>query len=317
MHVGLAGVLVERNDLAGAARQLSVSDELGDLNGLPQNAYRSRVVAARLRAAEGDLDEALRLIDEADDVYVGDFAPNVSPVPAVRARLRIRRAELAAAHEWADERELSTADAPSYLREYEHLTFVRVLIALQRTDRPVHDIEGALALLDRLLVAAELGGRGGSVVEIVMLQAQAFDARGDSAAALSALRRAVGLAAPEGYVRLFADEGATMAALLQRLNKQRDAPAYVSRLIAAMATRAPRRSSQQLVDPLSDRELDVLRLLGGDLGGPDIARQLSVSLNTLRTHTKNIYTKLGVTSRREAVRKAREFDLIAGGHHPS
>ena len=317
MHVGLAGVLVERNDLAGAARHLSISHDLGDHNGLPQNAYRWRVVTSRLRAAEGDLDEALRLLDEADDVYVGDFSPNVQPVPAVRARLRIRRAELADAQEWVDERGLSTGDAPSYLSEYEHLTLVRLLIALQRTDRGSHDIDDALVLLDRLLAAAELGGRSGSVIEIVMLQAEANDARGESSTALSALRRAVNLAQPEGYVRLFADQGAAMAALLKELRTQRDAPSSVSQLLAATATRAPRVSSQHLVDPLSDRELDVLRLLGGDLGGPDIARQLSVSLNTVRTHTKNIYAKLGVTSRRQAVRKARELNLIAGGQHPS
>jgi LuxR family maltose regulon positive regulatory protein len=229
----------------------------------------------------------------------------------------MRRAELSDAQEWADERGLSAGEAPSYLREYEHLTLARLLIALQRTTPDSRDIVGVLALLDRLLAAAELGGRSGSVIEIVMLQAEAHDARADSAAALSALRRAVSLAQPEGYVRLFADEGATMAALLKELRKQRDAPSYVSQLLAAMATRTTRVSSQQLVDPLSDRELDVLRLLGGDLGGPDIARQLSVSLNTVRTHTKNIYAKLGVTSRRQAVRKARELNLIAGGQHPS
>jgi DNA-binding CsgD family transcriptional regulator len=135
---------------------------------------------------------------------------------------------------------------------------------------------------------------------------------------IAALHRAVTLAQPEGYVRLFTDEGPPTAALLKALRKQPAAPAYVNGLIAATTTTAARASlPQELVEPLSERELDVLRLLGGDLGGPDIARRLSVSLNTVRTHTKNIYAKLGVTSRRDAVRQARELNLIPGGQRHS
>jgi len=123
-------------------------------------------------------------------------------------------------------------------------------------------------------------------------------------------------------VRLFADEGPPMAALLKALpkgwgaggGKGRPAAAgHVRRLLAA-ATRTAQRPAapQPLLEPLSERELDVLRLLGTDLDGPDIARELSVSLNTMRTHTRNIYAKLGVTSRRAAVRRAHELDLLAG-----
>ena len=316
MHVGLAGVLLERNDLRAARENLTTSRHLGEHNGLPQNPYRWRVVMARLRQAEGDLDDALALLDEADHVYAGDYAPNVAPVPAVRARLRLRRGELAQAEEWARDRQLSPADEPTYLSEYEHLTLARVLIARHRTDPDAREHRNALALLDRLLAAAERGGRGASVIEILILQALAHQAGGDAAAALAALAaldRAVTRAQPEGYVRLFADEGTPMGALLKALKKQTAAPAYVRRLLAATTGSNTRASTpQQLVQPLSERELDVLRLLGGDLGGPEIARELSVSLNTLRTHTKNIYAKLAVTSRRAAVRQARDLNLIPG-----
>jgi LuxR family maltose regulon positive regulatory protein len=312
MHIGLAGVLLERNDITGAIEHLSTNQQLGEHNGLPQNAYRWRVVMARLRAAEGDLDAALALLDEAERVYVGDFAPNVQPVAAVRGRLQIRRNELAHAQGWARERQLSFEDEPSYLREYEHLTLARLLIAQHRAQPHASDVAQALSLLDRLLAAAEHGERGAIVIESLMLQALAHDAAGNARAAHAAVHRAVTLAEPEGYVRLFIDEGAPMTVLLKALRKPSTAPAYVNRLIAASTT-AARPASQPLIDPLSERELDVLRLLGGDLGGPDIARQLSVSLNTVRTHTKNIYAKLGVTSRREAVRQARDLNLIPGG----
>src|SRR6266516_871099 len=316
MHVGMAGVLLERNDLTAAREHLATSQRLGEYNGLPQNPYRWRVVMARLREAESNLDDPLALLDEAERVYVGDYAPNVQPVPAVRARLRLRRGELAHAQEWARERQLSSGDDASYLREYEHLTLARLLIARHRVEPDARELGNALTLLDRLLAVAERGGRGASVIEVLILQAVAHQVGGDAPAALAALHRAVHLAQPEGYVRLFIDEGAPMAVLLKALRKQPAAPAYVNRLVAATTTiGTPASIPHELVEPLSERELDVLRLLGGDLGGPDIARQLSVSLNTLRTHTKNIYAKLGVTSRRGAVRQARDLNLIPGQRH--
>jgi LuxR family maltose regulon positive regulatory protein len=313
MHVGMAGVLLERDDLAAAAEHLAESHRLGAYNGLPRNPYRWRVVMARLREAEGDLDGALELLDEADRVYAADYAPNVQPVPAVRARLRLRRGELSHAGEWARERQLSAGDDLSYLGEYEHLTLARLLLARHRTERDDTALDEAVGLLGRLLAAAEEGQRGASVIEVLLLQALAHRARGDLPTALGALDRAVTLAQPEGYVRLFADEGPPMAALLKALTKQSAAPGQVRRLLVA-ATRTEHRPADPtaLVEPLSDRELDVLRLLGTDLDGPDIARELSVSLNTMRTHTRNIYTKLGVTSRRAAVRQARDLNLLRG-----
>ncbi|MDX6212986.1 MAG: hypothetical protein QOF82_2073, partial [Frankiales bacterium] len=304
MQVGLAGVLLERDDLAAAAELLAASRRLGEHNGLPQNPYRWRVVTARLREAEGDLDSALTLLDEADRVYAGDFSPNVRPVPAVRARLRIRRGELSQADAWAREQQLAAADDLSYLHEYEHLTLARLLLARDST------IE-AIGLLERLLAAAEEGERGASVIEALLLLALAHQARRELPRALGALERAVTLAQPEGFVRLFADEGRPMAALLKALPKQSAAPEYVRRLLVATTGDRPS-GPQGLVERLSERELDVLRLLGTDLDGPDIARQLFVSLNTMRTHTKNIYAKLGVTNRRAAVRQAQALNLLPG-----
>jgi LuxR family maltose regulon positive regulatory protein len=131
------------------------------------------------------------------------------------------------------------------------------------------------------------------------------------------LERALTLAEPQGYLRVFVDEGPPMAALLREAAKQAIAPNYVSRLRAVFgraATSRPvagkRPGTQPLIEPLSTRELTVLRLLGTELNGPEIARELVISLNTMRTHTKNIYSKLGVNSRRAAVRRAEELDLL-------
>jgi LuxR family maltose regulon positive regulatory protein len=304
MYVGLSRLALERNDVDAATRHLLRSQELGEHTGLPQNPYRRRVVMAGIRQAQGDPHGALQLLDEAQQVYVGDFFPNVQPVPALIARLLTAQGELGAALGWAREQGLSVDDEVSYLHEFEHVTLARVVVAQGRTD-------DAARLLQRLLTAAEAGERTGSVIEILVLQALNHRARGDTKAALAALERALTLAEPEGYVRVFVGEGAPMLALLGAVAKQRGSRTYVRRLVDAFGESTPVTGAQGLVDPLSDRELQVLRLLGTDLAGPAIARELVVSLNTLRTHTRNIYAKLGVTNRRAAIRQAGELDLLS------
>src|SRR3984957_171140 len=310
MYVGMSEVHRERDDLPAATQQLLRSQELGEHTGLPQNRYRWRVAMARIREAEGDLDGALDLLNEAERLYVGDFFPNVRQVPALKARVRVAQGELGEALGWARERGLSVDDDLSYLREFEHVTLARVLLARYTAERAERPIQEAARLLERLLRAAEEGRRTGSVIEILVLQALTHQARDDGPAALASLQRVLTLAEPEGYVRTFADEGASMAFLLRAAAKQGIASSYVRRLLAAVnKTEDLTPVTKGLIEPLSAREVEVLRLLGTDLGGPDIARELIVSLNTVRTHTKNIYAKLGVNNRRAAVRRARELDL--------
>ncbi|MCW2762111.1 MAG: ATP-dependent transcriptional regulator, MalT-like, LuxR family [Marmoricola sp.] len=311
MYVGMSALHRERNDLATARELLARCEELGEHNGLPQNRYRWRVAMARLRAAEGDLGQAVVLLDEAERAYVGDFSPNVRPVPAVRARAWIAQGQTEDALGWARDQGLSIEDDLSYLREYEHLTLARALLARHGTDPEERTLDQATALLERLRRAAEAGRRAGSVIEILVLQALARRMHGDIPAALEPLERALALAEPEGYVRTFVDEGPPMAALLEATAERGIAHRYARRLLTAFGGVEDRRPRQQgLVEPLSQREHDVLRLLRSDLGGPEIARELVVSLNTVRTHTRNIYAKLGVNNRRAAVRRAEELDLI-------
>ncbi len=168
-----------------------------------------------------------------------------------------------------------------------------------------------MGLLERLLQAAEQGGRGRSAIEVLVLQALAHKMHGDVHAALVPLQQALTLAEPEGYVRMFVDEGPPMVALLGAAAKRTIAPAYVRQLRTDFGTAEDRSPARQdLIESLSERERDVLRLLATDLSGPELARELIVSLNTVRTHTKNIYTKLGVNTRQAAVRRARELDLL-------
>jgi LuxR family maltose regulon positive regulatory protein len=254
----------------------------------------------------------------------------------MRARLDIARGDLASAEEWAQGRGLHATDDVTYLREYDHLTLVRLLLAQHRAageasaDRAT--LDAVLGLLERLQADAE-PSRHGSLLEIGVLTALTHHAGGDLSRALAALDHAFTRAPePEAYVRLFLDEGAAMLDLLQAVvagtegeqGASREAVRrHAGRLLAAAshdtvadsaATPGPgdRPTTHQgtLVDPLSDRELEVLRLLDSGLTGPEIARQLFVSLNTLRTHTRHIFAKLEVTSRSGAVRRGRSLGLL-------
>jgi LuxR family maltose regulon positive regulatory protein len=313
MHVGLSEVLIERNELAAAAHHLAIGEELGESAGLPQHAYRWRVVMARLCRAQGDLGRALELIDEAAPRYDTDFSPPVRPVAAIRARVQLGNGDVASARAWAAASGLTPADELTYVREYEHITLARVLIASPRVDG-ASTIDDAIGLLDRLLAAALAGSRTGSAIEILILLAAGHQARGDEEAAITALEDALARAEPDGHVRLFLHAGPGVTALLRTVTSRRLANPHARRVLAALDgttvdASPPAARPAALVDPLSRRELDVLRLLRTDLSGPDIARELHVSLNTLRTHTKNIFTKLDATSRREALRRAAELGL--------
>ena len=320
MYVGMSELERERNDLEAATQHLLRNKALGEHTGLPQNPYRWRVAMARIRQAEGNLDGALDLLHEAERLYAGDFYPNVRPVPALVTRVWLAQGRLGEALAWARERGLSAQDDLSYLREFEHITLARVLLARYKSDRADRSILEALGLLERLLKAAQEGGRGRSAIEILVLQALALQMQGDISAALVPLQRALTLAEPEGYVRIFVDEGPPMAQLLLEAAARGIMSDYTGKLLEASgaeqlssADESPlptSLASQPLVEPLSQRELEVLRLFRSELSGPDIARELVIALSTVRTHTNSIYSKLGVNSRRAAAKRAEELGLI-------
>ncbi|MBO3750079.1 tetratricopeptide repeat protein [Streptosporangiaceae bacterium NEAU-GS5] len=298
VHVGMGELQRELGDLDAAVRHLETARELGERASLTENRYRWFAAMAGVRESEGDLDGAVALLDQAERLYLRGFFPEVRPIAAMKARVWIRRGRLPEAEGWARRRGVSAGDELTYLREYDHLTLARLLIAQERG-------RDALGLLDRLLTAAS--GRAGSVNEVLVLTALAHRADGDHPRAVAALERALAATEPEGYVRLFLDEGEPMAALLGQVDLRRLAPARAGRLLPSPVRVA---GPDALAEPLSEREAQVLRLLRTDLSGPEIARELSVSLNTVRTHTKHIFTKLGVNSRRAAIRQAERRGLL-------
>jgi LuxR family maltose regulon positive regulatory protein len=315
LHVGYSELSREFGDLESAARHLQTSKDLGrQVAPLTEHSYRWFIAMAGLREAEGDMAGAIESLDQAQLLYLRGFFPEIRPIPALKARMAIRQGRLSEGWEWARSRRLLPVGELSYLREFEHLTLARLLISQFRVLPAEKTIQEAEDLLTRLLEAAEAAGRKGSTYEVLVLQALALEAQGHRALAMAPLERALAEAGPEGYVRLFLDEGAPLAPLLAEAAGKGTAPAHTAQLLQSLETgesqAAIRRTAAPRLEDLSKRELEVLRLLGSSLSGPEIARQLFVSVNTLRTHTKRIFTKLEVNSRREAVRHGKEQGLI-------
>ncbi len=321
LHLGLGTVLYEWNDLVGAARHIQRAEALGELEGAWWRLHGYRMLAY-LKQAGGDYEAASDLLHRAsairDSVLVRQT--NISAQPGLeQLRILLSRARPEMGHlllEAAQRIEslgleepraasrLDFASPAYYARESEYADLARLLVATGRS-------EEALSLIEALLEAAWSMGRQGDAIRFLVLQAMACNHQGDTASALASLGQALALAEPEGYVRVFVDEGEPMAELLQAVSRQRSAASqtYVDSLLAAFgeATKdeteaASQRSpipapSSSLIEPLTERELEVLRLMAAGLKHKEVAGELVISLNTVRHHTRNIYGKLGVHRR--------------------
>jgi LuxR family transcriptional regulator, maltose regulon positive regulatory protein len=243
----------------------------------------------------------------------------LNPVPAQQARLQLAQGDLPAAARWIAERGLQADDEPDYVCEPGHLVLARLLLAQGQPGR-------ALWLLDRLHIAAVGQERTGSIIETGALRALALAASGRESEAVTVLAGMLTLAGQQGHVRVFADEGPPMAALLARLvaAQRADQTAtrvpldFLARLQRAFGsacpgpgTRAARAAAPGLIDPLTSRELEVLRLVAAGRSNQDIARELVVTLDTVKKHVSHILSKLGGSNRTEAVTRARQLDLIS------
>jgi LuxR family maltose regulon positive regulatory protein len=321
-HVGMAGVLYERSELDGALDHASQGVELCRQLAYTQPLLAGLATLAWIRHARGDRAGALAAIAEAEQIEPSpEVVDLLNPVPALRARLALAHGEVTDAAHWVQARGLDVEDQPSYPREHEYLVLARVLVAQG-------DPERALGLLERLRAEAAAQGRTGSVIEVRTLQALALDASGDQAGALDVLAEAVALGAPEGYLRVFVDEGPPMAALFRELlaRRRRTRPAtvaaprdHLARLVEAFEQAdLPIRPTAShgrvvapgMVEPLTARELEVLRLLAAGKSNQAIARQLVVTLDTVKSHVGRILAKLGAANRTEAVARARDLGLL-------
>jgi LuxR family maltose regulon positive regulatory protein len=323
-YLGLAMLYHEMGDDNLTEQYFQKSLVTGQQSTLVDWPYRQHIAQARLKESEGDLEAALNFLDEAKRSYIRTPIPNTHPVEALKVRVYLKQGWLSKAQEWVYENKLSVHDQLSFLREFEHITLARVLIAEYQHDRDEHSIRNALDLLERLLSPAEAASRNGSTIGILLAQTLAFHTQENAPQALVSLKRALTLAAPENYFRLFVDEGKVMSELLAELSDslERESLAvsevdrlkvYVHKLLSAFEKPSnihPSSSIQPLIDPLSSRELEVLRLIAQGLSNNEISRKLFLSLSTVKGHNLRIFAKLQAKSRTEAVARARELGLL-------
>jgi LuxR family maltose regulon positive regulatory protein len=305
-YVGMAGVLYEWNDLDGAKQCALDGVRLSELGGFVAYQMFGHALLARICAAQGERDSALENIEQAERLGEGSGYALVKALTAeLRVRLWLVQGDLLTATRWAQDRQLPSAGELDAAGEIEQMAVARTLIVQDRPD-------DALSLLASLLEAAQAAGRTAHVIKVRALQALAFQAQKDEGRALSALEHALCLAGPEGYVRTFIEEGESMARLLRRALTEGTELEYASRLLAAFdeSPQAASPAAQALVEPLTERELEVLRLIAGGLSNREIARELVVAVSTVKTHINHIYGKLDVKNRTQAVARARTLGLL-------
>jgi len=311
LHVGLAEVLLAMGEPERAAAHTLTAEALGDAAVLPGDAGRLAAAVARIRLALGDADGAHERLDEADRLQVMGPVPDVRPVDAIRARVWLAQGRWAEARGWAESLGDPHALAPDHLADYLLLTVARVGLATFRVEGDADALTATGELLERVAAAAAAGERNGTLVEARMLQALVAVAAGEPAAAAASLTEALRHAEPERWRAVFVDEGPAMARLLHASLRHGAPRAFVRRLLDDLRGADDRpRVHRELVEPLSDRERDVLRRLRSELTGPQLARELGMSVHTLRSHTKSIYAKLDAHGRREAVARAEDLGLI-------
>lgn len=314
-YIGLSELCCEQGDLEAAAEHLQHGEDIRNSPALPGIPYRWHIARARLLQAQGDLAGALTMLDRADGLRVQGAVPDLRPLAALKMRLKLKQGGLAEALEWTREQALSADDELRYPQEYQHITLARVLIAQATREKDVRSLHDVDRLLARLLQSAEAGGRGAAVIELLMLRAIVHQALGDIPAALVHFGRALRLAEPESYVRLFVDEGEPVRDLLRQATAAGIGGSYTSRLLSAFEERRdsmPRgpRVGAGLTESLTAREVEILRLITAGMRNQEIADQLVISLPTVKRHIANVYGKLGVDHRTEAVARANELSLL-------
>lgn len=332
-HLGLALLAHEQGDDKAAAGHWQTAANLGQNTTLVDWHYRWNLAQTRLKESAGEWDTALDLLGKAGQGYVKTAIPNLQPVETHKARVYLKQGRLDKAQTWLREQGISTEDDVCYLDEYNHLTLARVRLAER-------SLAGVSGLLERVLALAETQKRTGSMIEILLTQALVYQAQNNLPQALAALERALTLAEPEGYIRIFVDEGEAIRLLISdfRLtiaNRAHPLLGYVNRILEFFPqsieilpqskTLAPHahlpwrevpgnagvvNPKSEIVESLTDRELEILRLIAAGYSNAEIGQRLYLALSTIKGHNLRIFNKLQAENRTEAVARARELGLI-------
>ncbi len=321
IYLGLAELHYEQGERERASQLLKASQDLGQKVALPHWPFRLCLLQARIQEGEGDFAGALAQLDEAESVYYPVPIPVVRPIAARKAKIWLRMGRHREAWGWLEHQGVAVDDDLHLLNEFEHIVLARALVARYEQDSDEEAIREAEHLLERLLNTAANENRKNSVVEILIVQTLAHRAQADQAATVATLANALKWAEPEGCVQIFLDEGKPLTDLLPKTASHEVSLPFLNKLMAMVTgdqqqTAVPPTPTIQLssavpslIEPLTPREQEVLQLLVAGRSNPEIAQQLVIAVTTVKTHVKNLYGKLQVKNRSQAVARAKELNL--------
>ena len=302
-YLGLSRIKLLNGDINGAEALLQQSMEKAEKVALPNWRYNWYLLKARIVEYRGVHDKALHLLYEAEKYYFRGPMPDLQPLDSLKARVLIKQGKIHKALDWMKEHHLTIEDELCYLNEFKYITVVRVLLAAYKYLNDGRMLSEAEYLIERLLHEAQNENRSGSIVEILILRALIKEANGDMELALESISEAILLAELDEYVFAFIDEGIEMSRLLSEPTIYETRPDFVSRLLSLM-------EEDKEAEPLSERELEILRLIAQGLSNRDICKRLYLALSTVKGYNQNLFGKLCVKNRTEAVSRARELGLL-------
>ncbi len=301
--VGLGRVRCEWNELDAALHDVEIGLARGQQAGITDVLLRGYHALGRIRKAQGDLDGALAAFDEADAVAEKMGLAQIKVwISAQRAQVWLARGDMEAAFDWASQ----------FVAQMQDEMFPSVPIALAEVWLSQRQPDKALPLLDHALQSAQTVGRLGNALHILAVKAVVYYAQGNPEQAFAALEQALEMAESEGYVRVFVDQGVPMARLLRRMLTRSPNSQYVRQLLEILgeSVKIEPRTASKLIDRLSQRELEVLRLIVGGATNQEIANELVLTVNTVKRHISNIFGKLHVSNRAQAIAQARQLNIL-------
>lgn len=313
IYLGLCMVDIETGDLESAKNNLKMSEELYGKDFLARWQRKWYSLQAQISKAQGDLENSVSLLEQAEKYIFRHAVPNIIPVSAMKARIWVKQGKLELAMDWIKENDLSITDALEYLKEYEHITFARIMLAEFQQNGNESYIGEIKEFLETLLLSAKEGGRVSSIIEILVLKAITSKNNGEFPEAILSLDNALGIAEPQNQIKIFLDDRDQLAEILLECSRVGENRKFAKKILGEIIDGTERSIDavlQNLIEPLSDRELEVLQLIADGHSRQEIATNLFLSVNTVKTHLRNIYGKLGVNSQMQAVGKARLLGLL-------